>query len=78
MNTNKAFRAKPVAINLAELNLFENGAVVSPTSLVANGLLQMKNGKFPTVKIMATGTSDKKLSFENVEFSAAAKAKLGL
>ena len=78
MNMNKAFREKPVAVNLAELNLFENGSVVSPTALVAHGLINMKNGRIPKVKIMATGTLDKKLTFENVEFSATAKTKLGL
>ncbi len=78
MNMNKAFREKPVAVNLAELNMFEDGTVVTPTSLVAAGIINMKNGRIPKVKIMAAGTLDKKLSFESVEFSATAKAKLGL
>lgn len=78
MNMNKAFREKPVAVNLAELNMFEDGTIVTPTSLVAAGIINMRNGRIPKVKIMATGTLDKKLTFESVLFSATAKAKLGL
>jgi large subunit ribosomal protein L15 len=76
INVNKAFREKPVAINLAELNIFDAGAMVSPTTLVAIGLLEMENGKFPKVKILGTGEISKKLIFERVEFSATAKAAI--
>lgn len=78
VNINKAFREKPVAINLVDLNVYEDGAMVNPTSLVAHGLLEMEKGKFPAVKIMATGELTKKLQFEGVAFSETAKKKLGL
>jgi large subunit ribosomal protein L15 len=78
VNVNKAFRAKAVAINLIDLNVYEDGAMVNPMSLVAHGILEMKLGKFPKVKIMNTGKLDKKLSFEGVEMSEATKKTLGL
>ncbi len=78
VNTNKAFRPKPVAINLIDLNIYEDGAVVSPISLVAHGLLEMEKGRFPKVKIFAMGELTKKLTFEGVLFSEPAKAKLGI
>ncbi len=78
VNVNKAFRAKSVAINLIDLNVYEDGAMVNPMSLVAHGILEMKLGKFPKVKIMNTGKLDKKLSFEGVEMSEATKKTLGL
>ncbi len=78
INVNKAFREKAVAINLIDLNVYEDGATVNPVSLVAHGILEMKLGKFPKVKIMNTGKLDKKLSFEGVEMSEATKKTLGL
>lgn len=78
VNINKAFREDYVPVNLVDLNVFEDGSTVSPQSLVANGVVDMKLGKFPKVKILARGTLDKKLKFENVEFSATAKTALGL
>jgi len=78
ININKAFREKAVAINMIDLNVYADGAVVSPVSLVAHGLLEMKLGKFPKVKIMNTGKLDKKLTFEGVEMSESTKKTLGL
>lgn len=82
VNINKAFRIKPVAVNFKDLSVFEEGTVVSPVSLVAHGVIEMKKGRFPKVKIMATGDDkvivSKNLKFEDVQFSETAKTKLGL
>ena len=72
VNTNKAFRANYVPVNLVDLNVFESGTVVSPQSLVAAGIINMSKGRFPKVKILATGKLDKKLTFEGVSFSKTA------
>ncbi len=69
VNMNKAFRANYVPVNLVDLNIFDNGAIVSPQSLVAAGIINMSKGRFPKVKILGTGKLDKKLTFENVSFS---------
>ena len=72
VNMNKAFRQNFMPVNLVDLNVLEAGTVVSPQSLVAAGIIDMKKGRFPRVKILATGKLDKKLTFEGVEFSKAA------
>jgi large subunit ribosomal protein L15 len=73
VNMNKAFRANYIPVNLGDLNIFENGSIVSPQTLIAMGLVQMRLGRIPKVKILATGKLEKKLTFENVEFSETAK-----
>ena len=72
VNMNKAFRQNFMPVNLVDLNVLEAGTVVTPQSLVAAGIIDMKKGRFPRVKILATGKLDKKLTFEGVEFSKAA------
>jgi large subunit ribosomal protein L15 len=71
VNMNKAFRENYIPVNLVDLNIFENGSVVSPTTLIAMGLVQMRLGRIPKVKILGTGKLEKKLVFENVKFSVA-------
>ena len=72
INTNKAFRANFVPVNLSALNVLEEGTVVTPQTLVAAGIINMSKGRFPRVKILATGKLDKKLQFEGVQFSKTA------
>lgn len=72
INTNKAFRENFIPVNLVDLNVFEAGALVTPQSLVAAGIVDMKKGRFPKVKILATGKLDKKLTFDGVTFSKTA------
>ena len=62
---------KPAIINLGTLDkFFENGAIVSPATLLEKGLIHMRGGKFPVVKILGTGALTKKLTFEGVKMSA--------
>ena len=72
VNINKAFRANYIPVNLVDLNVFEDGTVVSPTSLIAAGLVRMRVGKIPRIKILGTGKLEKKLTFEGVIFSKTA------
>ncbi|MDQ5957311.1 MAG: large subunit ribosomal protein [Patescibacteria group bacterium] len=73
INVNKAFRQNFIPVNLVDLNILEDGALVTPQSLVAAGLVDMRFGRIPRVKILGTGKLEKKLKFEGVEFSASAK-----
>ena len=78
IHPNKPVSAPNKVINLVDLNIFENGEVVSPASLVAKGLIDMKMGRFGTIKILGTGKLDKQLKFERVSFSASAAKALGI
>lgn len=72
INVNKAFRENFVPVNLVDLNVLEEGTVVTPQALVAAGLVDMRFGRLPRVKILGTGKLEKKLKFEGVEFSKTA------
>ena len=66
--------AKPLeAINVSELECFEDGAVVDAASLLANGVLsKCRYG----VKILGEGELSKKLTVKAAAFSATAKEKI--
>ena len=70
-----AWRAKIfyVPINLAELTMFKAGEVVSPESLVTNGLL--KEVTDPVV-ILGQGELDRALTVKAHRFSATARQKI--
>ncbi len=78
IHPNKPVNETYKVVNLIDLNVFENGEVVNPASLVAKGLINMNRGRFGKIKILATGTLDKKLSFEGVTFSKTAMTALGI
>ncbi len=62
-----------VAINVNELNRFEDGSVVNITALVESGLISNpKDG----VKILGNGELTKKLTVSVTAVSAGAKAKI--
>lgn len=63
-------------VNLGDLNIFENGEVVNPTSLVAKGLVSLRHGKMPSVKILAKGELTKKVKIENCQVSKTVEEKL--
>jgi large subunit ribosomal protein L15 len=60
-------------VNVKQLNLFENGAVVDVESLVAKGLIS--NIKIP-VKVLGNGDLSKTLKVSAVKFSQTAKDKI--
>lgn len=55
---------------------FKAGDVVTPIALVKAGIVRRISGKVPPVKILARGELSKKVSFEGVLISAAAKAAI--
>ena len=74
---NAGIQSKFSTVNLGLLNkLCKNGDVVSPEALVKYNVLTMSKGNLPKVKILATGTLDKKLSFEGCLVSATAKTAI--
>ena len=70
---NNIFATPYVAINVAALNKFEDGAVVNVEALVNAGILKSApNG----VKILGNGKIEKKLTVQVAAFSESAKAKI--
>ncbi len=70
---NARFTTQYVAVNVGELNKFDDGAKVDEVALRAIGLA---NGKSDGVKILGEGELTKKLSVTASAFSASAKAKI--
>ena len=62
-----------VGINVSDLQIFEDGAVVTPESLLDSGIVKnLRDG----VKILGNGELTKKLTVRANAFSEGAKAKI--
>ncbi|MFA5560252.1 MAG: 50S ribosomal protein L15 [Acholeplasmataceae bacterium] len=63
-------RKEFAVVNLSDLNVFENGEVITPEVLIARNILKkVKSG----VKVLANGTLEKKLTVKANYFSKAAE-----
>ncbi len=60
-------------VNVASLACFEDGATVDTQSLIAAGIIKKD---LDGVKILGTGTIDRKLTVKAAAFSASAKEKI--
>ena len=70
--TNK-WRVEYATVNVDRLNIFEDGAVVSPVELIQAGILKnVQDG----VKILGNGEISKKLTVQANKFTASAKEKI--
>ena len=70
--TNK-WRVEYATVNVERLNIFEDGAVVTPVELVESGILKnVQDG----VKILGNGDITKKLTVKATKFSQSAKEKI--
>ena len=70
-------RIAATAVNLAALEAaYAAGETVSPTSLLAKGLVRRTKGRAPEVKILGTGTLTKALVVKNCTLSTAARAAI--
>ena len=70
--TNK-WRTEYAAINVERLEIFEDGAVVTPAALIESGIIKnICDG----VKIMGNGEITKKLTVQANKFTATAKEKI--
>ena len=70
---NARFTKQFIAVNVGELNQFDDGARVDEAALKAAGLA---NGRADGVKILGEGELSKKLTVSAHAFSASAKAKI--
>ncbi|MBX4198430.1 50S ribosomal protein L15 [Candidatus Parcubacteria bacterium] len=76
-NSNLSIQEKAVVINLDMLNKnFANGDIITPNRLVEKGLLSLRNGKVPRVKILGDGEITKKITFKDIAASAQAREKV--
>ena len=70
--TNK-WRVEYATVNVDRLNIFEDGAVVTPVELVESGILKnVQDG----VKILGNGEITKKLTVKATKFTESAKEKI--
>jgi large subunit ribosomal protein L15 len=73
----KGFQEKYVVVNVGQLEAsYSNGDTVNPSTIVKKGILEIKAGKNPKVKILALGDLSKKLNISGCKVSAEAKAKI--
>lgn len=76
-NSNKVFRDDAAIVNLSVLEqAFAANASVTPSALLAKGLIARTKGKLPAVKVLGNGELTKALSFYDCQVSASAKAKI--
>jgi len=76
-NSFKAFAIKPAVVNVEGLEKhFASGASVTPSELQKVGLINIRKGILPQVKILGTGELSKKLSVKDCFVSAEAKTKI--
>lgn len=77
VNINKPMTDAKLAVNLSSIEqAFKSGDTISPETLVKNGLVEVRNGRIPSVKILGEGELTKKLSFSKVAVSASAKSAI--
>ena len=67
------FRTEYVAINVSRLDIFEDGATVTPVDLIEYGIIKnIRDG----IKIMGNGEITKKLTVQSNKFTASANEKI--
>ncbi|HWC57454.1 MAG TPA: uL15 family ribosomal protein [Candidatus Paceibacterota bacterium] len=76
-NSNKAFRPTPAIVNVGSLAAaFAPQSMVTPSQLLAKGLIRRKKGILPAVKIVGGGTIDHPLALYDCTATDAAKEKI--
>ena len=70
---NARFATNYAIVNVSELNVFEDGAVVDAAALVESGLV---NDQCDGIKILGNGEISKKLTVQAAAFSQSAKEKI--
>ncbi len=71
--SNAMFKKTYVVINVSDLNMFEDGTVVTPELLKEMGVIKKK---LSGVKILGNGSIEKKLTVKANVFSSVAKQKI--
>jgi large subunit ribosomal protein L15 len=77
VNQNKPISDKPAIVNLNVLEeVFSSGDSITPTILAEKGLINLRSGKVPIVKILGAGEITKILKISGCEVSKSAKIKI--
>jgi large subunit ribosomal protein L15 len=63
-------------VNVEALNMFNDGDTVNPKTLVAMGVLTVRDGEAVMVKVLGTGELTKKLTVSGCTISGSARAKI--
>lgn len=69
-------RTRPVVVNVADLEAKHEAGAVTPSSLVATGIVAKARGKVPAVKILGDGDVTKKFAVSNCTVSKSAREKI--
>ena len=70
---NAMFKTRYAVINVEELNVFEDGTVVSPALLKEAGIIK---NQLDGVKVLGNGKLEKKLTIQANKFSKSAEEKI--
>lgn len=74
-NSNLSISHDDATVTLAVLNkVFKSGETITPLVLLSKGLIRPIDGRLPKVKILVSGSLDKKLFFKGCAVSAGAKS----
>lgn len=71
--SNAAFKVRYASINVEELNIFNDGDVVTPEVLKEKGIIKKQ---LDGIKVLGNGTLSKKLTIKAHRFSSSALAKI--
>lgn len=76
-NSNLTIQVKPEPVNLSRINeVFAQGETVSPMTLVAKGVLSLRKGNYPKVKVLGGGEISKAVTIESCLVSEEAREKI--
>ena len=71
--SNAAFKVRYASINVSELNIFNDGDVITPELLKERGIVKKQ---LDGIKVLGNGTLSKKLTIKAHRFSASALQKI--
>ncbi|HIS38265.1 MAG TPA: 50S ribosomal protein L15 [Candidatus Onthousia faecavium] len=71
--SNHEFKTTYAIINVGDLNVFEDGTVVTPALLKEKGIIKKQ---LDGIKVLGNGTLEKKITIEAHKFSKSALAKI--
>ena len=73
----KSFQERHTPVNLEIIEgAYEQGGIVSPETLMSAGIISLKSGKVPLIKILGKGTVSKKFTISGCAVSTSAKAAI--
>lgn len=70
------YRGPEAVVNVGALNVFSNGDAITPTILIAKGLIAERFGKNPVVKILGNGELTVAVNISRCSVSVVAREKI--